>query len=274
MKRMRTIAAVFKKDFIQLVRYKTWIIQLIIWPLIIPIMYILSGLGMAGKGKDGFKGFVAATGTENFMAFIVVGTLAWELVNSIMWGFGGYLRNEQMRGTLESTWLCPIKRFDILIGGGLFHLMRSVIQVVVSLLEYRFIYFIHFEGNIINWFIAIFSMFPAIYGLGLLFASLVLWAKQANSAINVARGIMMMLCGITFPIAVMPQWLRIISQFLPYTFGIEAVRQVMVKGETLKAAAPNMYMCVFEGIILIILGRLAFMKTENKVRSLGSLERF
>lgn len=274
MNRLRTIFTVFHKDLIQMVRYPTWIIQILIWPLIFPIVYILSAFGLAGPDKSGFSAFAKSTGTGNIYAYIVVGTMVWMSVNMIMWGYGTFLREEQMRGTLESNWLCPINKFDYLIGGGLIELLMGTIVACVSIMEYKFIYGIHFTGSVLLWFLIYLIMIPAIYGLGMLFASIILWAKEANAAVNVVRGILMIVCGITFPISVAPPFLRYIAKGIPFTYGIDMARQIMVMGQGLKSAKYNIFMCLLEGFILLFLGRIAFLKTESMVKESGSLERF
>lgn len=274
MQRLRTIGAVFKKDFTQMIRYPSWFIQLLIWPLIFPLLYILSALGMAGPDHSGIDVFQSATGTGNFIGFIVVGTMAWMWVNTTMWSFGTYLREEQTRGTLESNWLCPINKFDLLIGGGLVSVFQAVFICIVSVVEYRFVYGVHFTGNLLEWIAVFIIMMPGVYGLGAVFASLILWLKEAGAAVNIARGVMMILCGITFPIAVMPEWMRFLAKGIPFTYGINAARQIMVNGEGLARAGYNIAMCAGEGIALLILGWLLFKVIENKVKNSGSLERF
>ncbi|MCM0649298.1 ABC transporter permease [Clostridium swellfunianum] len=274
MRRLRTIYAVFLKDLTQMLRYPSWFIQLIIWPLIFPLLYIMSAIGLSGPDMSGIEAFKNATGTGSYAGFIVVGTMAWMWVNTTMWSFGTYLREEQTRGTLESNWLCPINKFDLLIGGGLVSVFQAVFISLVSVIEYRFIYGIHFTGSILQWVFIFIIMMPGVYGLGALFASIILWLKEANAAVNVARGVMMILCGITFPIAIMPEWMRFLSKGIPFTYGIEAARQVMVNGEGLKGASFNIMMCLVEGFIILMLGRILFMAIENKVKESGSLERF
>lgn len=274
MRRLRTIYAVARKDLTQLFRYPTWFIQFLIWPLIFPLMYILSAYGMAGPDKAGISAFESVTGTSSFGGFIVVGTMAWMWVNTTMWSFGTYLREEQTRGTLESNWLCPINKFDLLIGGAIVSIIQSIFITVVSVIEYRFIYQIHFSGNILNWLLVFIIMIPGVYGLGSLFASLILWFKEAYAAVNVARGIMMILCGITFPISIMPSWMQFLAKGLPFTYGIQAARQLMVNGKSIYEASHNMLICILEGCILFILGRIAFRRTERLVKNSGSLERF
>lgn len=274
MSRINTIMAVAKKDLTQMTRYPTWIIQLIIWPLIFPLMYILSAVGMSGPGGSGLETFQNISGTKSFMGFIVIGTMAWMWVNTTMWGFGTYLRDEQVRGTLESNWLCPINRFDILLGGGMVSFLQALLIAVISMLEYRFIYKIQFTGNIFSWLLVFIVMTPGVYGLGSLFASLVLWAKETGAAVQLVRGIMMILCGITFPIIIMPQWMQYLAKGLPFTFGISAARTIMLNGGTILSAGIDLSICLLEGLVLMFLGRLAFKGVENKVRNSGSLERF
>lgn len=274
MKRLRTIYAVFLKDFTQMMRYPTWFIQLIIWPLIFPLMYILSAYGMAGPDRSGLQAFENITGTGSFMGFIVIGTMAWMWVNTTMWSFGGYLREEQTRGTLESNWLCPINKFDLLIGGALVSVFQAIFITVVSVIEYRFVYGIHFTGSILEWIVIFIIMMPGVYGLGTLFASLILWLKEVNAAVNLARGIMMILCGISFPITVMPGWMGVLAKGIPFTYGIEAARQAMINGEGLYRARFNIILCLIEGFILFLIGRILFRSVENKVKYSGSLERF
>lgn len=274
MNRIRTIYTVFHKNFIQTMRYSTWILGFVIWPLLFPLLYILSAYGMAGPDKSGLSVFQSATGASNYAAYIMVGTIVWENVNSIMWGYGSFLRDEQLRGTLESNWLCPINKFDFLIGGGLMELVMSVACTAVSIVEYRFIYGIHFTGSILSWVLVYAIMIPGVFGIGMLFSSIILWVKEVNAAVNVVRGIIMIMCGISFPISVMPHTLQVMAKFLPFTYGIEISRQIMVKSENLYSASHNIFMCLFEGIIILILGRISFLAMEKKVRDSGSLERF
>lgn len=272
--RLRTISTVMKKEFTLVLRYPTWFIHFLIWPFIFPLMYIFTALGFAGPDRSGLNIFSATAGTENYVAYIVIGTMTWMWVNTIMWVFGTFLRQEQMLGTLESNWLCPIKKVDFLIGAAMISIVQSFIICAVSILEYRFIYGVHFSGNVLTWILLFLIMLPAVYGLGSLFASLVLWAKEANSAVYFVRGLIMILCGITFPVTITPTWMQILAKGLPFTYGIAAARQLMVNGDTLSQALGNISICLAEGFVLLILGRLAFYYTERRVKNEGALGRF
>ncbi|WP_032120474.1 ABC transporter permease [Clostridium amazonitimonense] len=274
MHRIRTIMAVAKKELIQFIRYPTWIIGLTIWPLIFPLMYILTGIAMAGPGGAGTEAFSKVSGTNDFNSFIVIGVMIWMWVNSVMWSFGTSLRDEQTRGTLESNWLCPINRFDMLIGGAIVSIVLGFFIVAVSIIEYKFIYGIKFTGNIFQWIIIFLTLIPGVYGFGTVFASLVLWAKETGAAVQLVRGIIMIFCGISFPIMLMPEWMQGIAKILPFTFGISAARKVMIENLGILGAGKDILACLFIGFTYLIIARVCFMAVEKKVRDSGSLERF
>ncbi|SHE48546.1 ABC transporter permease [Clostridium fallax] len=271
---LKTIYAIGKKEVTEMIRYRDWIISLIIWPLIFPLMYILSALGLSGPDKSGLKEFTEITGISDYIGFIVIGAMVYMIVNLTMWNFGTFLRMEQQRGTLESLWICPIKRFNILLGGGVFNMLLSLLYVAVSMIEYSLIYNINFTGNIFQWVILFLVLIPGILGFGAAFASLVLWLKEANVAVMFARGLVMIFCGLSFPIVVMPQWMQYISKIFPFTFGINAAREVMLNNRSLFDVREDILWCLISGFIYFLIGRILFYFVEKKVKTEGSLERF
>lgn len=273
-KRFKTIAAMAKKDFTEMFRYKDWIIPIFIWPLIFPLLYILSSVGLAGPDGGGLTNFKALTGTDDYIAFLTVGTMIYMWVNLTMWNYGTFLRNEQKKGTLESVWLCPINRFDLLIGGASGSILMGFVYLSISLIEYQLVYGVHFYGNILIFGMLFISVIPGVVGIGMVFASLVLWLKEVNVAVNLARGLVMIFCGISFPIEVMPSWMENLSKLFPFTFAIDAARDIMVRGLPLSDVYIKILTCVFIGFFYMIIGRIIFYRIETKVKNEGSLDRF
>lgn len=276
MGRFYTVKAIVKKELTQLVRYPTWIIQMLIWPLIFPLAYVLPGLSMAGTDGSGFQQFSDIAGTNSFMGFVVIGTMVWMWSNMTMWNFGTLIREEQMRGTLESNWLCPISHVDLLIGGAIVSILENLLTVVISIVEYKLVYGVHFTGNIFSWIICFIVLIPGVYGFGSIFASLVLWFKETGAAVQIIRGFITIFCGISFPIIVLPNSLKIISKILPFTYGINLTRNVMLNDISIFSAIAlkDIVPALTIGIILLIVGRICFLKVELKVKNEGSLERF
>src|SRR5688500_1244770 len=88
----------------------------LIWPLLLPCLYILTTRAALGPDGSELAVFMKTTGASDFIGYIVIGTTVWMWQNIVLWDVGFSLRNEQMRGTLESNWLSPPWRFSYLLG--------------------------------------------------------------------------------------------------------------------------------------------------------------
>ena len=135
---LNAIRAIVIKQWLHTVRYPTWVLQLLIWPLIFPAAYILTARAFAGPEQIALPVFNAATGTDNYIGYIVIGTLVWMWQNIVLWNVGLSLREEQLRGTLESNWLTPVWRFSLLIGSILVQTVTIFFFIAVTFFEVPF----------------------------------------------------------------------------------------------------------------------------------------
>ena len=112
----RALFIMAKKEWIIFRRYPSWIIAFLIWPIIFPLGSIFTATALSGPNDASLPIFAALAGTTDYIAYIVIGLTMYMWLNVTLWDVGFQLRNEQMRGTLESNWLCPVWRFSILLG--------------------------------------------------------------------------------------------------------------------------------------------------------------
>jgi ABC-2 type transport system permease protein len=90
----------------------------------------------------------------------------------------------------------------------------------------------------------------------------------------VARGIIMIACGITFPILVLPNWLKVISYTIPFTHGIEAARKIMLNGYTISQALEPIMYTIIIGLVYVLIGYLFFKYLEHVAKVKGSFDRY
>src|SRR5512139_590423 len=140
--------AVVRREWTIFVRYPSWFIALFIWPVIFPMGYILTARALSGTNGIGLVTFQRTTGLDEYVGYIAVGTMIWMWQNIVLWQVGGSLRNEQMRGTLESNWLSPTRRFAYLLGSSAPQLLSMLMFLTVSALEFVFIFGVQFEGSL------------------------------------------------------------------------------------------------------------------------------
>src|SRR5512133_1752061 len=271
---LQAFRAVVRREWTIFIRYPSWIIALFIWPVIFPSGYILTARALSGVNGTGLATFQRTTGLNEYVGYIAVGTMVWMWQNIVLWNVGGSLRSEQMRGTLESNWLSPTWRFSYLLGASVPQFVSMLMLMGVATLEYIFLFQVKFEGSLWLSLLVVLAAIPSVYGLGFAFASLVITLKESNAFVFLVRGVVMIFCGITFPISILPDWMRPISKWLPQTYIIHGMRTAALTNEGINGIAFDLQMLMIFGVIWLAIGYLLFNRMERRARKTGAIGQY
>ena len=271
---LRALFAVVRREWRIFTRYPSWIIALFIWPLIFPMMYILTARALSGPDGSGLTVFMQITGAKDFIGYIVIGTTVWMWQNIVLWEVGFSLRNEQMRGTLESNWLSPTWRFSYLLGQTGPQIVSMFMFITVTALEFGLLFGVRLNGS--PWMILLMMLaaIPSIYGLGFAFASLVITVKEANAFVFLIRGLVMIFCGITFPISLMPGWMQSIAKWLPQTYLIHGMRAAAFENADIPELLPDIIPLLIFGLFWLVVGYSTFLWMERRARRTGAIGQY
>lgn len=268
---VRALGQVIRKEWLIFRRYPSWIVALFIWPALFPAAYILTARALAGPDGAQLAVFAEAAGTTDIVGYIAVGTTIYMWQNVVLWNVGFALREEQLRGTLESNWLSPAWRFSFLLGSGIQQAVVMLFFIAMTALEFGLLFGVRLGGS--PWLAALvlLAAIPSVYGLGFAFASLVITAKEANGFVFLVRGVVMVFCGITFPLSVFPDWMRAVAVWLPQTYAIDAMRAVVLSGASFGEVWPDVRAMLLFGAGWIACGYLLFQWMERRARRTGSI---
>ena len=271
---LRALFAVMRREWVIFTRYPSWVIALFIWPLIFPMLYILTARALAGPDGTGMAVFIETTGATDFIGYIVIGTTVWMWQNIVLWDVGFALRNEQMRGTLESNWLSPTWRFSYLLGHTGPQLITMLMFITITAIEFGLLFGIQLNGS--PWMILLMMLaaVPSIYGLGFAFASLVITVKEANAFVFLIRGLVMIFCGITFPISLLPGWMQTIAEWLPQTYLIHGMRAAAFSNAGIRELAPDLVPLLLFGTFWMVVGYFTFLWMERRARRTGAIGQY
>lgn len=271
---IRALFAVVRREWTIFMRYPSWIIALFIWPLIFPMMYILTARALSGPDGSGLQVFLKTTGANEYIGYIIVGTTVWMWQNIVLWDVGFSLRNEQMRGTLESNWLSPTWRFAYLLGHTGPQIVSMAMFVAITALEFGLFFGVRLNGSV--WMIALMMLaaIPAIYGLGFAFASLVITMKEANAFVFLIRGLVMIFCGITFPVSLLPGWMQSVSKFLPQTYLIHGMRAAAFSNAGIAELSTDLVPLLLFGAFWLTVGYVTFVWMERRARQTGAIGQY
>lgn len=272
---LRALATMARKEWTIFRRYPTWVFGFIVWPLIFPLGSIFTARALSGPDGAALAAFAARAGTADYIAYIVIGLTMYMWINITLWDVGFQLRNEQMRGTLESNWLCPVWRFSILLGPSLTKLLTSLVFMAMAVLEYGLIFGTWVVGSNIGLLLLIMLLvIPSIYGIGVAFGSLVMRVQEASTMVFLVRGIFMIFTGVSYPLAVMPEWMQTVARWLPLTYAVHALRSVTLGSATWRDLQSDLIILALFAVGLSVLGYSIFTFTEKRARRSGSLGRY
>jgi ABC-2 type transport system permease protein len=271
---LRALWAVARKEWFYFKRYPTWFLALVIWPVIFPVAYIFGARALSGPDGSGLALFVQATGIQDYIGFIVVGTTIWMWQNMVLWNIGFALRMEQWRGTLESNWLSPTWRFSFLLGNTGTQMITMLFFLVVSALEFGLFFGVRLNGS--GWLVLLMFLaaIPSIYGIGFVFASLVIAAREANAFVYLVRGFVMIFCGITYPLSVLPGWMQSFAWWLPPTHIINGIRKAALANASFADLLPELRLLLGFGIFWLAAGYIAFNWMERRARRTGAISQY
>lgn len=271
---VRAFWAVIRREWTIFMRYPSWIIAMLIWPLIFPMLYILTARALSGPDGSGLAVFMKTTGATDYIGYIIIGTTVWMWQNIVLWDVGFALRQEQMRGTLESNWLSPTWRFSYLLGHTGPQIVSMAMFVLITAIEFGLIFGVRLNGS--GWMLALVMLaaIPAIYGLGFAFASLVITVKEANAFVFLIRGLVMIFCGITFPVAILPEWMQSLANWLPQTYLIHAMRAAAFTNAGINELLPDLIPLLSFGTVWLIIGYVTFIWMERRARQTGAIGQY
>lgn len=266
---MAVLWAVVRKEWLIHTRYPMNLIMRFVEPLMwmTPVYF----LGMSFSENGQAVGFAGSTGTNDFIGYILLGSVVGSYVSAVFWGLGFSLKQEMEQGTLESVWLTPNSRLWLLVG-------RSVIGVVItglntiSVMVAAYFLFGFQIGDAIGK--ALLILVPTViglYGLGIAYAGVVLLLRDANTLTDIGSYMLNLLSGQDFPVTSLPKALLVVGMTLPMTYAIDLLRTLLLNTEPLVAVPISVAVIAVSTVLFIALGRIVFRRIDAKVRRMGTL---
>jgi ABC-2 type transport system permease protein len=247
-------------------RYRGWFLLDIMIPTVITAIPILLGRAMAGP--QAAENFQQNTGTDNYVAYLLIGSNVFMIVSGALWNFGFWLRREMQTGTLEALYLAPTSRWLILCGVALYGTVRSLFSFGVGFTVGCLIFRVNpFQGDIMLALVFLLLGIIPLYGVSLLYGAIVLRLKEANAMIQLAQWVVSFLMGIYFPIAIFPPLLRAVALLFPPTWMNNGVRAALLGiGWFFEAWYLDLAVLATFCVIGPLLGYWVFLGTERGVK--------
>lgn len=266
---LRPIFSVTWREIRTITRYKSWFVASFLWPIIFPITFVFLGRGLAGPANEGLSGFEASAATTDFAGFLIIGNLVWMFVNINLWIGGLSLRQDKVRGTFDTHWTMPVAKLSLVLGTTFASVIMNFIPMVVSVLFYRVLGVLPIEGNVLAVIATVLLIMPFLFGFLFAFSAFTVRMRDAHVTVMVMRALFSLLCGLQFPIAVLPGVVQGIGRAIPLTHFVEVVRGIVMHGDSLSAHGSSILYMTVAGLVMVAVGVLLFETAKRSVRRSG-----
>jgi len=235
--------------------------------LILAIMYrAVSGVATAGQA---FLGFYVANAFHEYVIRILVG-MGWVVVEE---------REEYE--TLKHVYTSPVGIFVYLWGRSTVKFVQATVSVLLILTMGWLVLGLRWDWSAVRWAPLLLSFvlgLIAVVYFGFLVAGWALVLPRAAISVNegVAAALTLM-CGVLFPIDLLPRALQTVAMILPFTWWYEALRRFLLgHGASTRMAAYSdaavLGALAAATIVLSALSVWGYHRLEDRARRLGKLD--
>ncbi len=168
-----------------------------------------------------------------------------------MTGIPRAIAHEKEIGTFDGILAAPVNDLSIIMGKTLAQTVRGFIQGIIVMIIAILIFGVSVQGSLpLTGVVLLLGIFSFI-GLGILLTSLSNNEETASILMMVLQFPMMFLTGIFFPIQQMPWFMQYLSQLLPLTYAVTAMRKVMILGAGIEDVVPEVVILIAFGAVML-----------------------
>ena len=217
----------------------------------------------------------ADQGDKRLLVSLLIGAVFWNYL-SIVFGFiADTVAWERWEGTLEYTFMAPVRRYTQLVGSTAYAIVYGLIHTGLVLLA--LVLFFGLDVSQANFVTAVvFTIVGSfsIVGIGMMAAVLpLLYVERGAQLTFVLQSILLLFSGVYFSISILPQWMQTVSAFSPGTYILNGVRAGLMDGTPLNQLLGDLWPLVIMAIVLIPLGIWVFGRAEKYAKRTGKLKR-
>jgi ABC-2 type transport system permease protein len=251
-------------------RYWVWEVVWLFYSLVsvLSIGFLASGLGSLGAQGGSFD-------LRRAQLYLLIGALLWGYLSLVFMEAAFAIAWERWEGTIEYTFMAPVKRVTHLMGICLFAIGYGLGRTFIVLLVAIAMFHLDFSNANIPGALAVLaaSTLPLI-GLSILTSVLPLLSPQKGEQMSIAlQGFLLLVSGVYYPLTVLPLPMQVAGAASPLTYALSGIRRSLLQGATVADQLPVIAILLAMGLLLIPASIMVFGWAENRAKRLGLLKR-
>lgn len=188
--------------------------------------------------------------------------------------FGAGIRAVQEReeNILRRYKVTPITPVPLLLASIAMGVILYLPTVALMLFFAHELYGMPVPGNLFSLFLFVCFGVAAFRSLGLIIAAVVNSSQEANVLIQIVYMPMLFLSGATFPLSFMPNWLQIVTQFIPASYLVTGMSGILQRGEAIAQNYKSVFALVVTFFVALFISTKLFRwEKEERLRPSAKL---
>ncbi len=197
--------------------------------------------------------------TRGSKDFVVPGVLGMIICMTCLMLASLVVVREKEDEQIQQIYMAPISLGQYMTGKMLPYFLISIIQIMGAVGLAYFLFGTEAKGSILAFFSLIFLLCVVYLGIGALISLFSRTRQQATMIAFFSLFPNFLLTGFLFPLMMIPQGLKLLAYSIPFTYFMEGIRNVTMKGVMFYAVIPEMgiLFLFFVGIIGVIAAVIA-----------------
>ncbi|MFN2507537.1 MAG: amidohydrolase family protein [Chthoniobacterales bacterium] len=189
-----------------------------------------------------------------------------------LYGAGMRAVEDRESDSLRRYKVTPITPIPILVASLLTGLCIYLPAVLLTLVLANRFYGMAVPTNLLSFLVFVIIACLAFRALGLIVAAVVNSSQESNILIQPLYMTMLFLSGATIPLTLMPDWLQIVTQFIPATYLMTGMAGILQRGESVAQNWPSVLaLLVTAGVAMFIATKLFRWEKGEKLRPAAKL---
>ncbi len=216
--KMRVILSTVRIEFLTYLVKPVWIVEFLLAPVVYSIVTLII-----------FK----RANLENYILYVLIGSGALGMWTGTLFAGQRAIERERHAGTIEYVLVTPSSLQLIVVGKTVASSLIGLTTLVVILGVFAW----SLDAPItvahpVAFLVALGGMLLTLSVMGVMLSTFFVLSRSAGALVNALSRSVFVLCGIMFPVALLPDWVKPVSYILSPTWGVEAARKAALEGIT------------------------------------------
>ncbi len=267
---LRKLSAFLRRDFLEEISYPLdfiWRVGTILFRLI--TFYFLARLvegaalpHLATYGGHYFPFVMLGLALAGFQGVALTATS-----NNILYGM--------YSGTLEAMLVTPTSLSTIVFSSMLYQFCSALVEILVYLAFGFWLFGVALaQADLPATALVLILTLLAHLPIGILSAAFILIFKRGDPITAILSSVSGLLGGVYFPLQILPDWVQIISRFIPFTYALEGLRQTVLNGQGVSRIGHQLLILAAFAVVLLPLSLAVFAWAVRQAKRLGTLSQF